>query len=345
MVKRISKKEALRLLAHADLLELGERANAVRRRLHRRSEVSFVVDRNINYTNICISGCKFCAFSRPRQSPDGYLLGYEEIFKKIEELLDQGGTQILLQGGINPDLGLEWFEELFQRIKKKYPIHIHALSPPEINYLATKEGMTIRNVLKRLVAAGLGSVPGGGAEILSDRVRKRISPKKINTRGWFKVMEEAHKLYLCTSATMMFGSIDTDEDIVEHLENIRKLQDKTKGFIAFIPWSFQPRNTKLSHLKPASGVRYLRVLALSRIFLDNVPNIQLSWVTQGAKVGQLGLFFGANDFGSTMLEENVVRAAGAEFRLSKQEIIRLIKDAGFKPLQRNALYQVLRRFE
>ena len=344
MVKRVSKKEALRLLAQADLLELGERANAVRRRIHRRSEVSFVVDRNINYTNICISGCKFCAFSRPPKSPEGYLLGYEEIFKKIEELLDQGGTQILLQGGINPDLGLEWFEELFRQIQKKYTIHIHALSPPEINYLAKKEGMTIRNVLKRLVAAGLGSVPGGGAEILSDRVRKKISPKKITTKGWLKVMEEAHKLYLCTSATMMFGSIDTDEDIVEHLDNIRKLQDKTKGFIAFIPWSFQPKNTQLSHLKPASGVRYLRVLALSRIFLDNVPNIQLSWVTQGAKIGQLGLFFGANDFGSTMLEENVVRAAGAEYRLSKQEIIRLIKDAGFNPLQRNAHYQILKRF-
>lgn len=344
MVRRVSKQEAQKLLSNAGLLELGEMANAVRKEIHPKPEVSFVIDRNINYTNICISGCKFCAFSRPPKNPQGYLLSYDEIFAKIEELLKQGGTQILLQGGINPALGIEWFEELFRQIKKNYPIHIHALSPPEIDYLAKKEGASHRKVIQRLMAAGLDSIPGGGAEILSDRVRKKLSPKKVNTAGWLKVMEQAHKLGLITSATMMFGSVDIDEDIIEHLDRIRTLQDKTKGFIAFIPWSFQPKNTKLSRLRPASGVRYLRVLALSRIYLDNVKNVQLSWVTQGAKVGQLGLFFGANDFGSTMLEENVVKAAGAEFRLSPSEIIRLIKDAGFTPLQRNARYQILKRF-
>jgi len=344
MVKRITRSQALELLQQSNLLELGESASELRWKLHPRRLVSFVVDRNINYTNICVSGCRFCAFSRPPYHPQGYVLSYDQIFAKIQELLKYGGTQILLQGGMNPDLDLVWFEELFRQIKKNYPIHIHGLSPPEIDYLAKREGLTVKKVLVRLKAAGLDSVPGGGAEILSERVRTNLSPKKVSAAGWLKVMEEAHKLGLCTSATMVFGLIETDEEIIEHLDQIRRLQDKTKGFIAFIPWSFQPKNTALAHIKPATGARYLKVLAVSRIFLDNVPNLQASWVTQGAKIGQTALFFGANDLGSTMLEENVVRAAGAQFRMDKKEIIRLIKDAGFTPVQRNQSYQTIKKF-
>jgi len=343
MLKRLNKTEALKLFQQATLLELGEMANELRWRIHPEKIVSFVVDRNINYTNICISGCKFCAFYRPANHPEAYVLGFDEIFEKIEELLAQGGTQILLQGGLHPELGIRWFESLFQKIKQNYPIHIHALSPPEIFFLSKKEGLTLRETLLRLKKAGLDTIPGGGAEILSERVRKKLSPKKVSADNWLKVMKEAHLLGIKTSATMMFGSIETDEEIIEHLLAIRKLQDQTQGFISFIPWSFQPSNTRLSQIQPASGVRYLRVLAISRLVLDNVPNIQASWVTQGAKIAQTSLFFGANDFGSTMLEENVVRAAGADFRISQSEIIRLIKDAGFQPVQRDACYKILKR--
>jgi len=344
MPNRLNKKKALKLLQTASLLELGRRADEVRWRLHPRREVSFVIDRNINYTNLCVSRCRFCAFSRPPHHPEGYVLSRAQIFQKIEELLDQEGTQILLQGGLNPALGLPWFEDLFRAIKKNYPIHIHGLSPPEIFFLAQKEKVSIREVLRRLKAAGLDSIPGGGAEILVERVRQKLSPRKVSAAGWLKVMEEAHQLGLKSSATMMFGSIETDAEIIEHLDRVRRLQDKTNGFIAFIPWSFQPSNTALHHLKPASGVRYLRVLAMARIFLDNVPNLQASWVTQGPKLGQVALFFGANDFGSTMLEENVVRAAGAAHRVSLEEAVRIIRSAGFTPVQRNQQYQILKRF-
>jgi cyclic dehypoxanthinyl futalosine synthase len=344
MGQRLNKSQALKLLQNASLLELGKMADEVRWRLHPKREVSFVIDRNINYTNLCVSRCRFCAFSRPPRHPQGYVLSREQIFKKIEELLEQRGTQILLQGGLNPALRLEWFEKLFRAIKNNYPIHIHGLSPPEIYFLAQKEKMTVGEVLQRLKAAGLDSIPGGGAEILVERVRRKLSPRKVSARGWLKVMEEAHRLGFKSSATMMFGSIETDAELIEHLDRVRRLQDQTNGFIAFIPWSFQPRNTRLEKLKPASGVRYLRVLALSRIFLDNVPNLQASWVTQGPKLGQVALFFGANDFGSTMLEENVVRAAGAEFRISCDEVIRIIKAAGFTPVQRNQSYKIIRRF-
>jgi len=345
MVRRIDKTEALKLFQGANLLELGEQANQIRWELHPQPVVSFVIDRNINYTNICISGCQFCAFYRPPGHPEGYLLNYEEIFAKIEELLQQGGTQILLQGGLNPKLNLKWFEELFQEIKKNYPIHIHGLSPPEIFFLAQKEGLSIKEVLKRLKSAGLDTIPGGGAEILSERFRSRLSPRKVPAQGWLEVMETAHQLDIKTSATMMFGSIETDEEIIDHLLLLRQLQDRTAGFIAFIPWSFQPKNTRLEHILPAGGVRYLRILAISRLVLDNFANLQASWVTQGDKIAQTALFFGANDFGSTMLEENVVRSAGAEFRMSKEEIIRQIKTAGFIPVQRNAYYQILKQFD
>lgn len=343
-IKRLNKNQALKLFRSVNLLELGAMANEIRWKLHPQPVVSFVIDRNINYTNICISQCQFCAFSRPLGHPEGYVLTREQIFQKIEELLSQGGTQILLQGGLNPELGIKWFEELFKDIKKNYPIHIHALSPPEIFFLAQKEKLSIKQTLLRLKKAGLDTIPGGGAEILSDRVRKKLSPKKVSAKNWLQVMKIAHLLGIKTSATMMFGSIETDEEIIEHLLAIRKVQDQTNGFISFIPWSFQPKNTHLSQVKPASAVHYLRVLAISRLVLDNVPNIQASWVTQGAKIAQTSLFFGANDFGSTMLEENVVRAAGAQFRMTKEEIIRLIKDAGFIPAQRNALYQILKKY-
>jgi len=342
---RIEKPEALKLFQNASLLELGERANKIRWELHPQPLVSFVIDRNINYTNICISGCKFCAFYRPPGDSEGYLLSYEEIFSKIEELLSQGGTQILLQGGLNPELDLKWFEELFKEIKKNYPIHIHGLSPPEIFFLAQKESLSLKEVLKRLKSAGLDTIPGGGAEILSERFRSQLSPRKVSAQGWLEVMETAHQLGIKTSATMMFGSIETDEEIIEHLLLLRQLQDRTAGFIAFIPWSFQPKNTGLEHILPAGGVRYLRILAISRLVLDNFINLQASWVTQGDKIAQTALFFGANDFGSTMLEENVVRSAGAHFRMSKEEIIRQIKSAGFIPVQRNAYYQILKQFD
>jgi len=344
MVRRLSQEEALELFQKATLLELGEQANALRWELNPKPVASFVIDRNINYTNICVSGCAFCAFSRPPGHPEAYVLSYEQIFQKIEELIQEAGTQILIQGGLNPELGLAWFEELFREIKKNYPIHIHGLSPPEIYFLAKQEGLSIREVLIRLKSAGLDTIPGGGAEILSERVRNELSPNKVSANGWLTVMREAHKLGIHASATMMFGSIETDEEIIEHLLKIRELQDQTNGFIAFIPWSFQPKNTKLSQILPADGVRYLRVLAISRLVLDNVRNIQASWVTQGAKIAEVALFFGANDFGSTMLEENVVRSAGAEFRMSKEEIIRQIRDAGLKPVQRDALYNLLREF-
>jgi len=344
MVKRLGRTEALKLLKEASLLELGERADALRKKLHPRPLVTFVIDRNINYTNVCVSGCRFCAFSRPPGHPESYTLGFDQIFEKIEELLAAGGTQILMQGGLNPELDLDWFESLFRLIKKNYPIHIHSLSPPEIDFLARKEGLSLKQTLLRLKRSGLDSIPGGGAEILSERVRKKLSPKKIGVSGWLQVMKEAHRLDLSTSATMMFGSIEKDEDLIAHLLQIRKLQDETQGFISFIPWSFQPKNTGLSELAPASGVRYLKILALSRLVLDNIPNLQASWVTQGAKIAQVSLFFGANDFGSTMLEENVVAAAGASFRLSQAEIVRLIKEAGFLPAQRDQKYRILTKF-
>ena len=342
-MRRISKQEALELLDE-DLLTLGKKAHAVRKALHPHSMVTFCIDRNINYTNICISRCRFCAFWRDEKDPEAFLLPKEEIFKKIEETIALGGTSILIQGGLHPHLEISYFEDLFSSIKARYPIHIHGLSPPEIHHIAKNSGLTLEETLRRLIKAGLDSIPGGGAEILSPRVRRQLSPNKVDTKGWLKVMETAHKLGLKTTATMMFGHIEEARDIVEHLERVRSLQDKIGGFTAFIPWTFQPPNTELKHIEKATAVEYLKVLALSRIYLDNVPNIQASWVTQGAKIAQIALYFGANDFGSTMIEENVVAAAGATFRMSKEEIIRCIREAGFLPAQRNTLYQVIREF-
>jgi len=341
--KRLTKQDALVLLKNVPLLELGQMADDIRGRLHRKRTVTFVVDRNINYTNICVNQCGFCAFYRTKDQPDGYLLSSDEIFSKIAETIEMGGTQILMQGGLHPDLTIEYFEDLFQSIKARFNIHLHAMSAPEILFIAKQSKLSPAAALARLKAAGLGSIPGAGAEILSDRIRKVISPRKIKTSEWLGLMEEAHRQGIRSTATMMFGSGEGLEDIVEHLYVIRKLQDKTGGFTAFIPWTFQPDNTKIN-VKPTTGVEYLRVLALSRIYLDNIPNIQASWVTQGIKMMEVSLRFGANDMGSTMIEENVVAAAGVHYRASKEQLIRAAQNAGFKVAQRDTFYRILRRF-
>ncbi len=340
--KRLTADEGLALFRQADLLTMGELANSVRKRLHPKRLVTFIVDRNINYTNICVNKCKFCAFYREAESPDAYILSKDEIFKKIEETIAQGGTQILMQGGVHPDLGIDYFEDLFRSIKSRFTIQIHSLSPSEISYVAKKAALSIKDAITRLKTAGLDSIPGGGAEILVDRVRKKVSPNKIRWRQWADVMKEAQKLGMPTTATMMFGSLETDKEIIEHLVRLRDIQEETKGFTAFIPWTYQPGNTELGG-RSATAVEYLKVLALSRIMLDNFQNIQASWVTQGAKIAQVALEFGANDFGSTMIEENVVAAAGITFRMTKQEIVSIIKDAGYTPFQRDTRYNILKR--
>jgi len=334
---RISVKDALFLLQEADFIRLGMLADTIRTRLHPEPVVTYVSDRNINYTNACVSGCRFCAFYRPPGHKDAYVIDRDTLCRKIEETISLGGTQILLQGGMNPELDLDWYIELLSFIKSKFDIHIHGFSPPEIFFLAEKSGCTVSSVIRQLADAGLGSVPGGGAEILVDRVRERVSPNKCTAGQWLDVMREVHRAGLRSSATMMFGHVETDMDIITHLDKIRSLQDETNGFTAFIPWSFQPANTKID-VSPASAVRYLRVLAVSRLFLDNIENIQASWVTQGDKIAQLALSFGANDFGSTMIEENVVAAAGVSFRMNAEQIRRLIIDAGYRPVQRDCFY-------
>jgi cyclic dehypoxanthinyl futalosine synthase len=314
--------------------------------------VTFVVDRNINYTNVCINQCRFCAFYRDAESPDAYVLSKEELFKKIEETIALEGTQILIQGGLHPDLGLDYYTALLKSIKARFEINVHGFSPPEVCYLAKKHNLTVRETIQILKEAGLDSIPGGGAEILSDRVRQVLSPKKIKSGEWLRVMEEAHGLGMRTTATMMFGSVEAPEDIIEHLDAIRSLQDRTGGFTAFIPWSFQPGNTELSRddvglrgsIRPATAIDYLRVLTFSRLYLDNVQNVQASWVTQGLKLAQVALRFGANDFGSTMIEENVVRAAGVNYVVSKEDIIAAIKAVGFEAAQRNTHYGIIRKF-
>jgi len=340
----IDRAEALRLLLEADLLTLGRLADGIRRRLHPDEAVTFVVDRNVNYTNVCESKCKFCAFYRDEGASDAYLLAEEEIYAKIAELVEHGGTQLLMQGGLHPQLGVEWFEELFRGIKARFPqVQNHSLSPAEITQIAAVSKLTIPETIRRLREAGLDSIPGGGAEILVDRVRQEISPKKIGWEGWAAVMGEAARQGMPTTATMMFGSTEKPEDIVEHLFRVRELQAAGGSFTAFIPWTYQPGNTELGG-GSATGVEYLKVLALSRIVLHNVPNIQASWVTQGAQMAQVALFFGANDLGGTMLEENVVAAAGCTFRMSLEEMVELIREAGFTPAQRTTLYKIIRAF-
>lgn len=337
---RLSLDEALLLYERADLLDLGRLAHAVRRRKHPEPMVTFVSDRNINYSNICVCGCRFCAYFRPPGSAEGFVLSHAEIGKKIEETLALGGTQILMQGGHHPDLPLSFYEELLRFIKANYPVHVHAFSPPEIAHFATLSGLSTREVIAKLAAAGLDSIPGGGAEILVDEVRRRVSPNKCSAATWLRVMEEAHGLGLRTTATMMFGHVETPRQRIEHLLALREVQERTGGFTAFIPWTFQPGNTNIE-ARSLTAPEYLRLLATSRLVLDNFDNLQVSWVTMGPKVAQLALFFGGNDFGSTMIEENVVRAAGVAFRLSREEIRRIVAAAGFEPRQRRMDYTLL----
>jgi cyclic dehypoxanthinyl futalosine synthase len=340
----VSADEALWLLTEGELLALGRLADSIRRKLHPERRVSFVVDRNVNYTNVCESKCKFCAFYRDRDAADAYLLENSEIMAKLEELVAQDGTQLLMQGGLHPGLKIEYFEKLFREIKERFPgLQNHSLSPAEVTHVAEVSWLSVPETLARLKAAGLDSIPGGGAEILVDSVRAEISPKKIGWRGWADVMKEAARLGMPTTATMMFGSRERPEDIVEHLMRVRDLQQEGGSFTAFIPWTYQPGNTELGG-GSATGVEYLKVLALSRVVLTNIVNLQASWVTQGAKLAQVALYFGANDMGGTMLEENVVAAAGCRFRMSREEMIGLIRGAGFTPVRRTTLYRVLEEY-
>ena len=338
--RRIDGDEALLLLENADLLHLARLADAIRKARHPDPAVTFVVDRNINYTNVCVSGCRFCAFYRQPGHAEGFILSEAELSGKIEETLALGGTQILLQGGMHPDLELAYYLNLLAFIKSNFNIHIHGFSPPEISFLAEKTGHSLAATIQALMAAGLDSIPGGGAEILVDEIRSRISPGKCLTDRWLEVMRTAHELGLRTTATMMFGHIESRQHIIEHLLKIRALQDETGGFTAFIPWTFQPENTRIE-VEKATAAEYLKVLALSRLVLDNIDNLQASWVTQGAKIAQTALAFGANDLGSTMIEENVVAAAGVHFRLPLDEMKRLITDAGYAPLQRDCTYNLI----
>ncbi|MCD6293351.1 MAG: dehypoxanthine futalosine cyclase [Deltaproteobacteria bacterium] len=335
--RRLDPDQALRLYEKADLLTLGRLAQTARFKHNPHPVVTYAVDRNINYTNICESKCAFCAFYKGKEDPEAYVMDRNTLNAKCDETLSLRGTQILYQGGLNPDLDLHHHEQQVAFIKRK-GLHVHGYSPPEIVFMAQKEGLSIHDVIQRLKEAGLGSIPGGGAEILVDRVRQKISPNKASTSQWLEVMQCAHDLGLKTTATMMFGHIETLKERIQHLWAIRELQDKTGGFTAFIPWPYQPGKNTLPG-RAAGGVTYLRTLAISRIFLDNVPHIQASWVTQGRHIGQIALHFGADDMGSTMIEENVVASAGVRNTMNQMEIIRLIKMAGFKAVQRDTLYK------
>ena len=338
---RIDRDEALDLYLHAPTALLGELADRVRARKHPARIVSYIIDRNVNYTNVCVARCNFCAFYRPVGSTEGYVLGFEEIFRKIDETIELGGGQLLLQGGHNPDLPLEWYEDLFRAVKARYPdFRLHALSPPEVIHLTRMSRLTVAQVIERLVGAGLDSIPGGGAEILVDRVRKLLNCyNKATADEWLEVMRHAHRAALRTTATMMYGHVESVEERLAHMFRLRDLQDEMGGFTAFITWSYQPEHTELGGFE-ATGVEYLRTLAIARIVLDNFDNLQASWVTQGGKVGQLSLAFGANDMGSVMIEENVVRAAGASYCMDEIEIVRNIENAGFIPKRRNMHYEL-----
>jgi cyclic dehypoxanthinyl futalosine synthase len=337
----ITREEALDLFRSDDLIGIGMAADAVRRKLHPEGVATYIIDRNINYTNFCTEYCSFCAFYRPMGHAEGYVLPKEVIFEKIQETIDLGGTGILMQGGLNPDLKIEWYEDLLRSIKRRFQIHLHCFSAPEITCIAEVSGLSLHDTIARLRDAGLDSIPGGGAEILDDGVRHRISRLKCNTQEWIEVHRTAHALGMRTTATMMFGCGETLEQRMNHLEIIRRIQEDTGGFTAFIPWTFQRENTSLGRFvkEEATAVEYLKTLAISRIYLDNVLNVQSSWVTQGLKTCQLGLRFGGNDVGSIMIEENVVSAAGAHHRASEEELRRIIRNAGFVPKQRDTLYR------
>lgn len=343
---RLDFHEGVRVFNEASLMDIGYAANEVRRRFHPDDQpITYVIDRNVNYTNVCDAYCTFCAFYAPPGSDKGYVLPYETIKEKVTELVDFGGTQLLLQGGHNPELGIEYYEELLSRLKADFPaLTLHALSPSEIDHITRTSNVSLEETLKRLIAAGLTSIPGGGAEVLTERVKKIISPLKIPASRWLEVMETAHKMGVRTTSTMMYGSVDTVEDRVEHLIKLRDLQDRAEGFTAFIAWSFQPGGTplgkKVKNLSTAT--EYLRMVALSRLMLDNIRNIQSSWVTQGSGLGQTAFAFGANDFGGTMMEENVVSAAGTRCDVTLDEMIRCIHSAGFDAAQRDTQYNILK---
>ncbi|NLY03200.1 MAG: dehypoxanthine futalosine cyclase [Rhodopirellula sp.] len=340
--QRLTAEEGLRLLVSDRLALLGRGADAVARRLHPEPYRTYNIDRNINYTNICIGGCRFCAFSRRRGDPDGYVIRREELYQKIEETIALGGDQILLQGGMNPELDLPWYEDLLGDIRRRFPrVNIHAFSPPEVHHLSQISRLSIEEVLARLRAAGLDSLPGGGAEILVDRIRGAVSSCKVSADGWLEVCRRWHRMGGRGTATMMFGHLETLEERIEHLDRLRRLQDETGGFTAFICWTFQPGNTALADLPKRGAFEYLKTLAVARLYLDNYANLQASWVTQGLQIGQMALRFGANDMGSLMIEENVVAAAGTSFRTTEREIRRRIEEAGYTPRRRNVSYQIV----
>ena len=342
-MNRLSEREGVELLTHGDPIELGRQADAARRELFD-DTVTFIVDRNINYTNVCKNECRFCAFFRRQGHKDAYLLTYDEILEKVRETVEAGGTQVMIQGGLYPDLGLGYYEKMLRLIKTNFPsITIHSFTATEIQYFAQQEGISILDTLKRLQDAGLASLPGGGAEILVDEVRKRVSPKKIMTDDWLHVMDCAHSIGMESTATMVIGFGETMAQRIEHMEKVRRLQDKTGGFRAFITWTFQPGNTELGGER-TSGWDYMKTLAMTRLYMDNVKHIQGSWVTQGERIGQLTLGFGADDLGSIMLEENVVRAAGTSYEMSINKMADVIRGAGKKPAQRDTEYRVLKRY-
>jgi cyclic dehypoxanthinyl futalosine synthase len=340
--ERLTFDEGLRLLESHDLIALGRAADAVTRRLHPEPFRTYNIDRNINYTNECAAVCDFCAFYRPPGHEEVYVLPREVLYKKIEETVALGGDQILMQGGLHAKLPLEWYEELLADLKSRFPqVNIHGFSPPEIHHFTKISKLPLRTVLERLKAAGLGSLPGGGAEILVDRVRKEITRGKVLTEDWLNVNRVWHQMGGRSTATMMFGHVETLAERIEHLERLRQLQDETGGFTAFICWTFQPDHTALSHIPPSGAYEYLKTQAVGRLYLDNIPNIQSSWVTQGEKIGQMALFFGANDMGSLMIEENVVAQAGTVYYLSLETIRRSIEEVGYIPRQRNVFYQYI----
>lgn len=344
--ERITQEEGVMLLESHDLAAIGQAADAVARRMHPEPFRTYNIDRNINYTNACTAVCDFCAFYRPPNHPEVYVLEREELYKKIEETIEFGGDQILMQGGLHPKLPLEWYEELLRDLRERYPqVNLHAFSPPEIYHFTKIAKLPLRTVLERLKDAGLGSLPGGGGEILVDRVRAEITRGKVMTDDWLEVMRVWHELGGKSSATMMFGHIETLAERIEHLERLRQLQDETGGFTAYICWTFQPDNTDMANIAPAGAFEYLKTQAVSRLYLDNFPNIQSSWVTQGEKVGQLALLFGANDMGSLMIEENVVAEAGTVYHLSLEQIRNAITESGYIPRQRNVFYEYIDAYD
>ena len=341
--RRMTNEEFTYLYENADLLILGQAADQARRQRFANDRVTFIIDRNINYTNICTCQCRFCAFYRQPNDADAYVIDKKTLFTKIEEAIELGASQLMIQGGLNPKLNIEFFEDMFRSIKARYPITIHSLTAPEIVYIARISGLMVRETLLRLQKAGLDSLPGGGAEVLHDEVRKHISPRKISTQQWLDVMQKAHEIGMKTTATMMMGSVDRLKHRLHHLDIIRNLQDETGGFRAFIMWTYQPGNNELMG-KKISSLSYLRFLALSRLYLDNIEHIQGSWVTQGKQIGQLSLLFGGDDLGSIMIEENVVRSAGLVYKMNQEEMIALIRATGRKPALRDTAYRILKEY-